>query len=144
MDTINSFQDLLAEGYWSPKTHIIRQHKDRFYKPDTYEPLTDNVLYRQISKTNEGIDTPLMYKQSDEKLFDDELKWYLIYASDENNAVNVSIAPSKNVQFDNYFRGTLHASDVLTQEGFEYWVLPNSDTQIGYGTVTIHSLNDFT
>ena len=141
MDTVNSFQDKLASTYWSEKTHIIRQHKDRFYQPDEYEPTTDNSLYRRISKTNEGIDVPLMYKQSDTKLYDNDLKWYLVYSSDSNNAVNVYIIPSKNTVFDIWYRGTLYASNVRSAEGFEYWAVPNDSTMINVGTLTMHLAN---
>lgn len=82
MDVVNTFADDIV---FSPKTTILRQHKNRWRKGakvgdiQYYEPIVDPYT--------EGINTPL-YKKSEETLYFkgnnldvDEANWYLIYKS---------------------------------------------------------------
>lgn len=98
MDTLNTFQDLLS---FSDKTNIIRQHKDRF-KQSAYDPLFPLVATRIVDRMEE-IQGLIKYKDSTNVISgEDNIKWYLIYANDNDNAnapVSCYIAPSENVIF---------------------------------------------
>jgi len=98
MDTLNTFQDLLT---FSDKTNIIRQHKDRF-KESTYDPLFPLVATRIVDRLEE-IQGLIKYRESTSIISgEDNIKWYLIYANDNDNAnapVSCYIAPSESVTF---------------------------------------------
>ena len=98
MDTLNTFQDLLI---FSDKTNIIRQHKDRFNQ-DYYNPLFPSRAIRIVDRMPE-IQGLIKYKDYSNSISgEDNIKWYLIYANDNDNAnapVSCYVAPSENVNF---------------------------------------------
>lgn len=82
MDTINTFQVDIRNTANAPlsfnkKTQIIRQHENRFYSEKV-----NNAWKRKIHFVSEGIQ-PLLYKQSEYEINNDNRKWYII-----NNTVS--------------------------------------------------------
>lgn len=110
-DTINSFRDTYEV---SPKTKILRQHKDRWeYK----EVNGQNGRYKIIDLYSEGI-TPVLYGEEKRELREDvDINWYLVYMNQNEpsesltNPVNCFLATDEdlNVSDQNFhfFDGTI-------------------------------------
>lgn len=86
MDTVNSLgRDALSPANprnFSEKTHIERQHMDRWQKPNTWDPTVGGYLYRLVDKESEGT-VPSKLKASDTKLTitGSDVDWYLLYST---------------------------------------------------------------
>lgn len=83
MDTLNTFQDLLV---FSRNTKITRQHKDRFYEEYYDGRLRPELATRKIDKINE-VSGLTKYRGDKSSIADntDNLKWYLVYANENDN-----------------------------------------------------------
>lgn len=77
MDTINTFNGNLT---WTSKTHITRQHKDRYYKDSKTADSSFTYVERYIDDYDEGIN-PVKYLSYEQKITNDKINmnWYLIY-----------------------------------------------------------------
>lgn len=84
-------------------THITREHRDRFYLPNSYTPNTP--LFRKIDPMPEGIN-PQVLKSSHASLYNDfdQLDWYLIFKtqngldpSDISNPIDILLYPSEAI-----------------------------------------------
>lgn len=87
MDTINTFNGNLT---WTSKTHVTRQHKDRFYN----DKITNNTIVsvtRKIDDFDEGIN-PVKYLLEEDKILQKLNKdWYLIYRNKSQVSANTSV-----------------------------------------------------
>lgn len=104
LDVLNTFikYDLNNTSYLyglSEKTHILREHKDRF-------EVEGNRIYPKIDKVNEGINPPLYAGSSHEVVQDVDLDFYLIYRNRNNpttedlqNPVDCYICASEKLKF---------------------------------------------
>lgn len=156
LDTLNSFSKYINNSsYWSDRTIISRQHKDRFNS-------NHDIV---IDTFDEGYGSLPMYKTSDTTLKqnDSNTKWYLVYESngdDANEPINpkvycseaypVSINASRAFAFTKnginsgvYYWDTRFHADGLTHtmviNGKNYtdvkWLLADLDNKkIYYGT----------
>ncbi len=91
LDTLNTFKARLA---MTNKTHILRQHKDRFVKPISVSS-TQFIANRIVDKYDEGINDTVKYLSTGS--FDVQTKspWCLIYInSNGKNVYNTSVDPS--------------------------------------------------
>lgn len=81
MDTINTFRDNLV---WTSKTHITRQHKDRYYKDSKTADGSFTYVERYIDDYDEGLN-PVKYLSYEQKIVNDKINvnWYLIYRNKE-------------------------------------------------------------
>ena len=119
MDTINTFKDLSI----SPKTTILRQHKNRWKSgtsPETKFPVVD--LY------SEGIETPL-YKYEESTLYAvygnymDETTWYLIYRSQQagdSASIDTFLCADERLEF------------AISSPGYTGWRSIRSDFRTSY------------
>lgn len=79
LDVLNTFYDSF-KGNISDRTHVLREHKDRFSQ--TYSSL--NTLSRVIDKFSENLN-PVLYKTYKTTIEQNKLagkKWYLIYRTE--------------------------------------------------------------
>lgn len=95
LDTLNTFKDFLV---FNNNTQIIRQHKDRFVKPDTVSSgaFTTSRLVDKVSENTSGLQKYLI---SDSNVKYSLSKWYLVYCTSQST--NVS-NPNTNVAIDCY------------------------------------------
>lgn len=95
-DTINSFRDTYEV---SPKTKILRQHKDRWeYK----EVNGQNGRYKIIDLYSEGI-TPVLYGEEKRELREDiDINWYLVYMNQNEPSESLSNPVNCFLASDNY------------------------------------------
>lgn len=107
IDSINTFNGRLI---WNDKTHITRQHKDRFVKKEGMVSGSTYNLVRKIDKTSEGIQ-PVKLRDSFATIYDDRLndasKWYLIYRSEKDPSTESQANPIQcflTSNFDYYVR----------------------------------------
>ena len=83
LDTLNTYWTDLT---FTDKTHITRQHKDRFTKK------TSNHLLRKVDKYEEGITGTKFYKSGTSlRVSSADYDWYLIYKNKENVSTNTSV-----------------------------------------------------
>ena len=83
LDTLNTYWTDLT---FTDKTHITRQHKDRFTKK------TSNHLLRKVDKYEEGITGTKFYKTgSSIRVNSADYDWYLIYKNKEDVNTNTSV-----------------------------------------------------
>ena len=83
LDTLNTYWTDLQ---FTDKTHITRQHKDRFTKK------TSNHLLRKVDKYEEGITGTKFYKSGTSlRVSSADYDWYLIYKNKENVSTNTSV-----------------------------------------------------
>lgn len=88
LDTLNTFSGIVL-SHLTAKTMILREHKDRFYKPNGYVasfPISVNVLNR-IDDMSESINPKLFQTSSQmiqSSLYQTIKSWYLIYMTDKN------------------------------------------------------------
>ena len=83
LDTLNTYWTDLT---FTEKTHITRQHKDRFTKK------TSNYLLRRVDKYEEGITGTKFYKTgSSIRVNSADYDWYLIYKNKEDANINTSV-----------------------------------------------------
>lgn len=82
MDTLNTYWTDLQ---FTEKTHITRQHKDRFSKK------LSNSLLRKVDKYEEGITATKYLTYSKSIRLTDDYDWYLIYKNKENLTTNTSV-----------------------------------------------------
>lgn len=102
IDSVNTFN---GDFTFTKKTHIIRQHKNRFSNLSTLEPGT-NVLYNVIDDVDEGVNGAVQYKVSDTvvrtgNVYLDQ-RWYLVYESlntDDNSGVKCTLYPETKIPF---------------------------------------------
>lgn len=89
MDTINTFNGNLT---WTSKTHVTRQHKDRFYNNKTTSFGVVSVT-RKIDDFDEGIHPVKYLFEEEEKLSSQKLDqdWYLIYRNKSQVSANTSV-----------------------------------------------------
>ena len=114
MDTINTFNGNLT---WTSKTHVTRQHKDRFYN----DKITNNTIVsvtRKIDDFDEGIN-PVKYLLEEDKILQKLNKdWYLIYRNKSQVSANTSVpiecqcCASSQLQTNATVRNGLNESDV--------------------------------
>ena len=111
LDTLNTYWTDLQ---FTDKTHITRQHKDRFIKK------TSTNLLRKVDKYKEGITGTKFYKTGTSlRVSSADYDWYLIYKNKEDVNVNTSVpidcylcaseeinlnisVNSNGIQFNNY------------------------------------------
>ena len=100
IDSVNTFN---GDFTFTKKTHIIRQHKNRFSNLSTLEPGT-NVLYNVIDDVDEGINGAVQYKASDQIIYSGNVylnqKWYLVYTSiaeEGSDGIEVTLYPETKV-----------------------------------------------
>lgn len=103
MDTLNTFQDLLV---FSNNTKITRQHKDRFYEEYYDGRLRPELATRKIDRPSE-VTGLTKYRGNTSSIVDntDNLKWYLVYAN-ENDNDNSPVACYLVPETTQYFTGT--------------------------------------
>lgn len=83
LDTLNTYWTDLQ---FTNKTHITRQHKDRFTKK------TSNHLLRKVDKYEEGITGTKFYKTGTSlRVSSADYDWYLIYKNKEDVSTNTSV-----------------------------------------------------
>ena len=83
LDTLNTYWTDLT---FTDKTHITRQHKDRFIKK------TSNHLLRKVDKYEEGITGTKFYKSGTSlRVSSADYDWYLIYKNKEDVSTNTSV-----------------------------------------------------
>lgn len=89
MDTINTFRDNLV---WTSKTHITRQHKDRYYKDSKTADGSFTYVERYIDDYDEGLN-PVKYLSYEQKIVNDKINvnWYLIYRNKEAVSANTIV-----------------------------------------------------
>ena len=114
MDTINTFNGNLT---WTSKTHVTRQHKDRFYN----DKITNNGIVsvtRKIDDFDEGIN-PVKYLLQEDKILQKLNKdWYLIYRNKSQVSANTSVpiecqcCASSQLETNATVRNGLNESDV--------------------------------
>lgn len=111
LDTLNTYWTDLQ---FTDKTHITRQHKDRFIKK------TSTNLLRKVDKYEEGITGTKFYKTGTSlRVSSADYDWYLVYKNKEDLNVNTSVpidcfccasedinlnisVDSNGIQFNNY------------------------------------------
>lgn len=83
LDTLNTYWTELT---FTDKTHITRQHKDRFTKK------TSNHLLRKVDKYEEGITGTKFFKTGTSlRVSSADYDWYLIYKNKEDVSTNTSV-----------------------------------------------------
>lgn len=97
LDTVNTFS---GDFTFTEKTHIIREHKNRFSNLSSLE-VGDNSMHYVVDDTDEGVSGAVQYKQSDETIFSGNnylnQPWYIIYDTDITSGVNVEVLPKNKV-----------------------------------------------
>lgn len=97
LDTVNTFS---GDFTFTDKTHIIREHKNRFSNLSSLE-VGENTLYAAIDNTDEGVSGAVQYKRSDETIFSGNnylnQKWYLVYRSNDDAGIGIEIYPEKPI-----------------------------------------------
>lgn len=129
MDTINTFKDLSI----SPKTTILRQHKNRWaltgqYGDEAYMPVID--LY------SENIQ-PVLFKKRESTLFQkftnnsyDENRWYLVYReSTTDGPIKIYLCSDKSLITPTYTKFT---GEIKAGGGSNYYhIIDGSETYSG-------------
>lgn len=89
MDTINTFNGNLT---WTSKTHITRQHKDRYYKDSKTSDSLFTYVEKYIDDYDEGIN-PVKYLSYEQKILNDKINmnWYLIYRNKKDVSANTVV-----------------------------------------------------
>lgn len=89
MDTINTFRDNLV---WTSKTHITRQHKDRYYKNSKTSDSLFTYVERYIDDYDEGLN-PVKYLSYEQKIINDKINmnWYLIYRNQQDVTTSTTV-----------------------------------------------------
>ena len=89
MDTINTFSGNLT---WTSKTHVTRQHKDRYYKDSKTVDGSFVYVEKYIDDYNEGI-SPVKYLSYEQMIVNDKINmnWYLIYRNKEAVSANTIV-----------------------------------------------------
>lgn len=98
MDTLNTFNYMIF-NHFTDHTKITREHKDRFYKPTGYVKGNGGQVLRKVDKIDEGLQGLVKYKKDDTILDENDLKWYIVYATNQDTSltnpqpVNVYFVP---------------------------------------------------
>ena len=116
MDTVNTFNGNLT---WTSKTHITRQHKDRYYKDSKTADSSFTYVERYIDDYDEGIN-PVKYLSYEQKILNDKINmnWYLIYRNKKDVSTNTVVpiecqcCGSIQLQTNATVRNGLNESDV--------------------------------
>lgn len=114
MDTVNTFRNKLV---WTSRTHITRQHQDRFYS-DKSTALGLTTVTRKIDNFDEGVN-PVKYLLS-ETIINQTLNqdWYLIYRNKQNVTAETTVpiecqcCAGEQLQTNAAVRNGLNESDV--------------------------------
>lgn len=83
LDSLNSYW---SDLHFTDKTHITRQHKDRFTKKTT------NYLLRNVDRFEEGITGTKFFVNGESlRVLGADYDWYLIYKNKQDATVNTSV-----------------------------------------------------
>lgn len=95
LDRLNTFKDSFMPNF-NNTTHIYRTHKDRFYRPITWN--SGDPLLRKIDIFDEGINAPLYASGEPNSLIskDPYLDWYMVIARTETT---LQLAPQLEIAF---------------------------------------------
>lgn len=85
IDSINTFRNAITI---SPKTNVIREHRNRFRAGTRITPNASNTLYMTVDKTDEGLGSLYKVRESNTIITEEEdseldQSWYLVYRSPE-------------------------------------------------------------
>lgn len=128
MDTVNTLgkePTSSANPYnFLSNTEIIREHRDRFYKPTTWSPSVGGYLFRKIDPESEGI-VPIKLRKTGSDVTlggdvvlnsTDNYNWYIIYKSDNSNGVSTELCADTAIRVGVQSQG---ASKTYTAADFE-------------------------
>ena len=143
MDTVNTLgkeSNSSARPYnFLPNTEIIREHKDRFYKPDSWNPASGGYLFRKIDPESEGI-VPIKLRKTGTDVSlggdvvlnaTDNYNWYIIYKSDTSNGVSTELCADTSIRVGVQSQGASKTYTVSDFESGKYYYFLDVDNPGG-------------
>lgn len=132
IDSVNTFKE---DFTFTDKTHITRQHKNRF---SNTSPLIagHNTLYYDVDDKDEGISGAVQYKISDTTIYSGNRwlnqHWYLVYESDVDAAkgIKCTLYPEKAVPVASLdTSGNILPTDLANYNEYHYVSVVNNTTR---------------
>lgn len=139
LDTLNTLA-IMQNGSnnipWSPRTHITREHKDR------YLSVSSGKVFPKVDYMSEGI---ILQKRLRRSVEVGELdNWYLVYRTEydagktEDNPLRLFLVPSTPTKFETSGVGSVPFGVDDTESGRTYFMIERGEVaQVGATTYTV-------